>query len=91
MSDKSGVELQVYVEGGCGSCERALRIATLVDHEYAALMVRVIDVSEQSERDDDVFAVPTFVLDGQLFSLGNPNGGLLREAIEALLKARSAR
>ncbi len=86
MSENHAAELQVFVEAGCDLCRRALHLAEEVDGADPGLAVRVIDVSEAAERRDDVFAVPTFVLNGRVFSLGNPEQSFLREAIESLLR-----
>ena len=86
MNREQPLELQVFIEAGCQVCERALRLAQEVDGQYPELVVQVIDVNEPAaRRRDDVFAVPTFVLNGQVFSLGNPRDVSLRQAIESLL------
>ena len=90
MIEDRAVELQVFVEAGCEPCQHALRLAEEVDGEYPELAVRVIDVSEPSGQRDDVFAVPTFVLNGRVFSLGNPKRSLLRRAIESLLRRQDS-
>ena len=86
MSEENRVELQVYIEAGCAQCERAVQLAEEVDHDYAGLAVRLIDIGDAALRPDDVFAVPTFMLNGRVFSLGNPRQSQLREEIEALLR-----
>lgn len=85
MSEDHTVELQVYIEAGCTQCERAVQLAQEVDNDYSQLAVRLIDIAEAVPRPDDVFAVPTFMLNGRIFSLGNPRRSHLREEIEALL------
>ena len=37
---------------------------------------------------DDVFAVPTFVLEGRVLSLGNPQASELHEEVASLLSER---
>lgn len=89
MSGEYTVELQIFVEAGCHMCEHALCLAQEVDNEYPQLAVRVVDVGDEpSGRHEDVFAVPTFVLDGRILSLGNPQPGHLRQEIESLLRGR---
>jgi len=78
------VRLDVYVETGCRFCERAVEIAQEVDEAYPRMSVRVLDVAE-APGGDDVFAVPTFILNGDVISLGNPDRSELRRAIEGLL------
>ncbi len=91
MSADQQAELEVFVEAGCSLCQRALRLAEDVDGRYPELSVRVIDVREQAAQRDDVFAVPTFVLDGRVVSLGNPKQSFLRSEIESLLQRQKSR
>lgn len=86
MNENGAVELQVYVEAGCAQCERAAELAKEIDSDYAQLAVEVIDVTEASIRPDEVFAVPTFMLNGKVVSLGNPEQSTLRQEIETLLR-----
>ncbi len=88
MNTSDAVELQIFIEAGCQMCERALRLAGEVDSDYPRLTVQVIDIREAPAQRDDVFAVPTFVLDGRVLSLGTPNRGQLYQEIEALLRQR---
>ena len=90
MVEHDAVELQVFVEAGCALCQRALRLAEEVEGAFPELAVRVIDASEPSGRPDDVFAVPTFVLNGRVLSLGNPKRSLLHHAIESLLRRQGS-
>ena len=78
------MRLDVYVETGCRFCERAMEIAQEIDEAYPRMSVRVIDVTDAPDT-ADVFAVPTFVLNGEVISLGNPKRTELRRAIESLL------
>ena len=88
MTEDETVELQVFVEAGCQLCDRARLLSGAVDSDYPALAVRVIDIGDTPAHDDAVFAVPTFVLNGRLLSLGNPQNSHLRQEIETLLRQR---
>jgi hypothetical protein len=82
-------ELKVFVEPRCESCERALRLASEIGGRFPALAVEVVDLSRPGvERPDYVFAVPTFVLNDRVFSLGNPRRSRLLAAVEAALTGR---
>ncbi len=85
MREEHAVELQVFIEAGCQMCERAMGLAREIDSEYPQLAVRVVDIHESPSVSNDVFAVPTFVLDGRVVSLGNPQRSDLRQKIESLL------
>ena len=91
MSADQQAKLEVFVEADCSRCQRALLLAEDVDDRYPELSVRVIDVSEPAGQRDDVFAVPTFILDGRVVSLGNPEQSFLRSEIESLLQRQKSR
>ncbi len=79
------MRLDVYVGTGCPSCKRAVKIAQEAGEAYPDIAVTIIDVAESDESPSDVFAVPTFVLNGDVVSLGNPKRADLHRAIEGLL------
>ena len=87
MSENGAIELQVYVKPGCAQCERASELAREIDSDYKQLAVEVIDMATAPTRHDDVFAVPTFILNGKVVSLGNPGRKDLRREIESLLRS----
>lgn len=63
-------------------------MAEAVRQKYAAITVEIIDLGDAASRNwDDVFSVPTYVLDGKVISLGNPS---LAE-LELLLNAEASR
>jgi hypothetical protein len=65
--------LDVYVAENCFGCEEARRLADVVASRFALLSVRVVDLErEPHARPDAVVAVPSYVLDGRVISLGNP-------------------
>ncbi len=88
MGSSEQVTLQVYVKHGCETCDRARKIAQLVDAEFPKVSVEIVDMSESQSRRDDVFAVPTYVLEDRVLSLGNPQEGELRDQIATLLRVR---
>ncbi len=88
MTHATRAELQVFVEPTCETCRRAIELAEGVDEAYPQLAVRIVDIREPAVKRDDVFAVPTFVLNDRVLSLGNPQESMLREEIEVLLTSR---
>jgi len=76
--------LTVYVEEGCTSCHAAREVAARVRETYPEVDVRLIDLGEVSsdEVPSDVFAAPTFLLDGEVVSLGTPAWETLTALIE---------
>lgn len=75
--------LEIFVLPACLGCRTAAALAERV--RAAALPgvdVRVVDLSEPGvARPDAVFAVPTYLLDGRVLSLGNPDSGWLLDRL----------
>lgn len=67
------MELKVFIEAGCGLCVWALATANEIKKRFPALIVTIVDIGKgEGPIPDSVFAVPTYVLDGDVVSLGNP-------------------
>jgi hypothetical protein len=65
--------LEVYVSSQCLNCDEAVRLAEEAAARYPSVIVRVVDLDQEgSPPPDPVVAVPTYVLDGRVVSLGNP-------------------
>lgn len=65
--------LEIYIERGCENCNAAKLIADRVREQMPEVQLSLIDlVREPHRRPKDVFAVPTYLLDGEILSLGNP-------------------
>ena len=66
--------LEVVVARTCASCETARSLAALVRASgLPGVDVDLVDLAEPGTvRPAAVFAVPTFLLDGRVLSLGNP-------------------
>ncbi len=66
--------LRIYVARHCESCAEALSLAEEVRRKYTTITVEVVDLdAEGGHNPDDVFSVPTYVLNGKIISLGNPS------------------
>jgi Thioredoxin domain len=71
---KRAPRLEVYVSSECLNCDEALSLADEAAARYPGVVVRVIDLGQLDGRPppDPVVAVPTYVLNGRVVSLGNP-------------------
>ena len=66
-------KLEVYVSAHCLGCAEALRLAGAAARRFPGLAVRVIDLDREPEaRPEALVAVPAYLLDGRVVSLGNP-------------------
>ena len=73
------VKLQVYITDGCWNCEETRRIVADVAPKYPAVQIEFLDML--SDRPDAVFAVPTYLLNGRVISLGNPTRNELSQQL----------
>jgi alkyl hydroperoxide reductase subunit AhpF len=62
--------LHVYIADDCWSCQETRRIVADVAGRFPEIQVEMRDMNQ--DKPDDVFAVPTYVLNGRVISLGNP-------------------
>lgn len=81
------VSLEVYVEHQCFVCRHSADLAMEVKVRFPEAHVDLIDLAEsRGFHRALVFAVPTFILNGRIFSLGNPASGDLLGEVARLLK-----
>ena len=74
--------LTVWVSRHCGSCPEARAIAERLKVRYPSIEVETLDVEERTP-DAEVFAVPTYMLDGRVIFLGNPTQEELEQKLIA--------
>jgi len=80
--------LDVFVSAHCWQCPEARDIAQEMKEEFVPLGVRVIDLDEpDAQKPVSVFAVPTFLLNGKVVSIGTPSREALRFQIQNALSA----
>ncbi len=76
--------LQVFVEQGCPMCRETLRLAGEACARFPDVRVDVVNVADPAaRRPESVVAVPMFLLDGQVVSLGNPSAAELMQTLSA--------
>ena len=81
------MRLDIYVGQHCENCQEALAIAAAA-RGIPSVVVRVIDWDDLHQTiPTQVIAVPTFVLDDHIVSLGNPD----RQLFLARLRAQESR
>lgn len=74
MKQATPLQLKVYVTPHCFNCDYAMEVAETVRRRYPHVVVQVIDLSDPQEpRPEIVFATPTYLLNGCVWSLGNPS------------------
>ena len=79
------IRLEVYVDDDCMTCSRSFAIAAEVQDMFPE--VEVLVLGPQDEAGDFrhlVAAVPTYILNGKVVSLGNPTAADLGDTIRHL-------
>lgn len=83
------IKLQVYVSDGCWSCAESRRMVAEMAPQFPQVLMELLD-TQTHPLPDEVFAVPTYVLDGKVISLGNPYPADLRRKLMAAVSRSSA-
>lgn len=78
--------LTVYISDDCWSCEETHRILDEVRPQFPALTVELVN-TQQEPMPEGVFAVPTYLLNGKVISLGNPNRTILTQKLAQLFSS----
>jgi len=80
------VQVDIYVAEHCMTCAYAYEVADTIRAEFPGVDLRVINLSRTSEAiPDAVFATPTYLLNGRLWSLGNPSPEDVQERLSLAL------
>ena len=79
-------DLEIYVEASCTLCARAVDLAGHMREEFPDARIELIDLTDGGGVHRRlVVATPTYVLNGRVFSLGNPAPSELRAELARLL------
>ena len=74
--------LDVYIAEECWACEEARRIVSDLSPNFPTIDFELRDVSDE-RKPSQVFATPTYVLNGRTIFLGNPTREELSQKLEA--------
>jgi len=75
--------LDVVVKPGCPTCDEARRLVRCIADRFPELSVRVIELDGSAPPPEPVVATPTYLLDGRVIALGNPDVDELARAIRS--------
>ena len=75
-------KLEVYVAEHCWSCSETRKIVSDLRVQFPHVAISLLDTDPQ-EWPEEVFAVPTYLLDGHIISLGNPTREVLHNKLVA--------
>lgn len=64
--------LRIYIASDCFSCEEAILVTPKIAQQFSSLLIEIVNLDDpEAIKPENVFAVPTYVLDGRIISLGN--------------------
>lgn len=64
----------IYVSNSCSICTYTYEIVNQIRYNFPKVDVHLVDIHETQEAIPDlVFATPTYLLNGRVWSLGNPS------------------
>ncbi len=82
------ISLRIYVTDHCTNCAYSYTVADVIRHDFPEVDLRFINMSNpQEEIPDVVFATPTYLLNGRVWSLGNPSMEQVQETLSRLISA----
>jgi hypothetical protein len=68
------VSVAIYVAGHCYMCDYTYEVAEIIRQEYPQVDLQLIDLMDPTQAiPPEVFATPTYLLNGRVWSLGNPS------------------
>ena len=82
------IRLEIYISEKCWSCQESIRIAEELTPLFPDVTIDLIDIQE-NDVPEEVFAVPTYLLNGKVVSLGNPTREELIEKLSAVQSTQS--
>lgn len=82
MEKQSQITIDIYVAQHCGTCAYAYEVAAEIRCQFPHVQVRIVDVETTTEViPEAVFATPTYLLNGRVWSLGNPSSAKVQETL----------
>lgn len=76
--------LDVFVDGHCWGCDEARALVAKIRQHFPTLCVQLRE-RQMGKWPQEVFAVPTYMLNGRVISLGNPSFARLQHQVSAAM------
>jgi hypothetical protein len=85
-AEKQGqIAIDIYVAQHCNTCAYAYEVAAEIRRQFPHVQVRMVEMETTTETiPEAVFATPTYVLNGRVWSLGNPSPAKVQETLATL-------
>lgn len=79
--------LDIYITDDCWSCEESMRIVNDIIPLFPEAKISLLNL-EDNDAPEEVFAVPTYVLNGRVTFLGNPTRKQLINKLKTLQQSK---
>src|SRR5690554_3032733 len=80
------IRLEIYVADHCRICDYTHEVAAMIQRDFPEVDIQIIDLADPTkEIPEVVFATPTYLLNGQVWSLGNPSLDDVRTRLSRIL------
>ncbi len=73
--------IEIYMSGHCFISDYTYEVVEMIQREFPAVDVYLLDIDQAIDVPDSVFATPTYLLNGRVWSLGNPAMDKIRAAL----------
>jgi len=81
----SPICVDIYIAQHCFNCAYAYEIVDEIQEHFPHVRVRLIDLDTTTEPiPEAVFATPTYLLNGRVWSLGNPSPAQVHETLQSI-------
>ena len=85
------IQVEIFVAQHCFMCQYAYEIVELIERDFSQVKLQVIDIADpDASIPEVVFATPTYLLNGRVWSLGNPSPAQVTEQLTELLSAEES-
>jgi hypothetical protein len=86
VEQRNCITVDIYIAEHCPICKYAFDVAAMIQQEFPVVAVRLIKIDELNVViPESVFATPTYLLNGDRWSLGNPSLDRVREVLAQAL------
>ncbi len=76
------IAIDIYIAQHCSTCAYAYEVAAAIRRQFPHVQVRMVDMENPTEAIPEVvFATPTYLLNGRVWSLGNPSPDKVQETL----------
>jgi hypothetical protein len=73
--------LDIYVSAHCFVSDYTWEVIDTIREEFPQVELHVIEIEQATELPECVFATPTYLLNGHVWSLGNPSLDQVRSTL----------